>query len=364
MPPSSSSPRIDLHSDLFLRVLDHHADPALDIPWLQSGFPALRRGVVTDQVFAIWVDNEQYSGASATVRALQMLAAVRRVEAASKGSFRVVRNGAEAAAARASGVLAGWLWLESGAPIANDPALLSVFRDLGIRGMTLTWTTNLPWAGSSTDPQDPARGLAPLGREIVREMNRLRLIVDVSHTSDATAFDAIALAEFPVVASHSGCRALCDRPRNVSDDLMRAIAETGGVLGVLAVPQFLSIEWEPAWRALSGREIPAIGDADPEAPESRAARVHALRPLLEGAAQVTIERYLDHLCHAVDCVGVEHVALGSDFDGIWATPVGMESAACWPAVAEGLARRGFVADEVQRIMGGNALRVLTAGEQA
>src|SRR5690606_18080615 len=165
---------------------------------------------------------------------------------------------ADAERLNASGHIAGYLFIEGGAPIASDLALLRTFYRLGVRGMTLTWSNNLAWAGSSTDKEDAKAGLSDFGREVVQEMNRLGMVVDISHVSDQTFYDTLEITTDPVVVSHSSCRALADHPRNVTDDMLRALAKNGGVIGINALPSFLDTEWDAAWEKASNENAVAV----------------------------------------------------------------------------------------------------------
>jgi len=359
----SQIPAFDLHSDLFLRVLENDLDVTTAPPWAQASLPRLEQGGVTEQVFAIWVNEADWPAERGTARALRTLEIFHRNAARHRHRFALATTMAEADAIKASGRIASFLWLEGGGPICSELDLLHAFHRLGIRGMTLTWTTNLPWAGSGTDPHEPNLGLNDFGRRVVREMNSLGMIVDISHTSERTSFDAIETSSTPVIASHSGCRALADTPRNVSDRLLREIGNTGGVVGILAVPQFLDLRWEPDWDRAAAEHKETLAEMMRGYeqgwgnPNFRAARSALLTRRLSPEALVTLDRWLDHVVHAVSQAGVDHVALGSDFDGMWAHTVGLEHAGCWPAVAEGLARRGFSEPEIRGIMGDNARRV-------
>lgn len=368
-PPPVRPPVVDLHSDILLRVIENgvsFVDPPRDVPgWPQVTIPTLRAGGVTHQVFAVWVDETEFTGPAATTRALAMIDAFHEQAAASAGAVALATTMAQADAIVAAGGIAGILWVEGGEAIDCSLENLRAFHRRGVRGMTLTWTRNLPWAGSANDRVNPQMGLTEFGREVAREMNRLGMVIDLSHASDRTAFDVLEVSTAPVVLSHSCCRALCDRPRNASDAVMRAVAQGGGVLGVCVYPMFLSLKWEAAWdrtAAALESEIAALkqrhgGDAN--APAYRMGRRALIQSHLPAGESVTIEDYLDHIDHALAIMGPEHVALGSDFDGIWAFPACLETAADWPAVAQGLRRRGHAESVVRGVMGGNAARLLS-----
>lgn len=356
-------PVFDLHSDVLLRVLDNGVDLLNPPEWPQATIPALRAGGVQEQVLALWVDSRSTTGTAATHRALRMHDAFCRQAEIHSAHIALARTSAEARSVVERGRIAIWLWLEGGALIADDLSLLRTFHRLGARGMTLTWTNNISWAGSSTDSADPARGLSSFGREVVRELDRLRMIVDVSHVSDRTFDDALGLAQGPVIASHSGCRALCSHPRNLTDDQLRGLRDCGGVIGIVALTEYLRGDWAAGWKAAEEacrsdvEAVLATFGGDRDHPGYREARRCLLQDHLAPAARVTLDTYLDHVEHAIAVAGPHHVALGSDFDGIWAFPVGMEKPSCWPRVAQRLLDRGESEATVRAIMAGNARRV-------
>jgi membrane dipeptidase len=359
-------PVMDLHSDILLRVIDNNVDIAKPPAWVQTSIPTMREGHVTDQVFAVWVDSGKVLGLDATQRALRMIDCYWAQEKLHGDQFGLALDTRDAARLRSEGKIAVYLWLEGGAPLNNDLAMLRTFHRLGIRGMTLTWTDNLMWAGASTDKVNPAMGLSDLGKDVVREMNRLNMIVDLSHVSDQTFYDTLELMDRPVLVSHSGCRALCKHPRNVTDDMLKALAKNGGVIGINALPEYLSDDWGKAWtdaEAANKDKVEALKQQyknETSNPEYREARRVLLQSALAPEQKVTLDTFLDHIDHAAKVAGVEHVGLGADFDGIWAFPEGLEKASKWQSVTEGLRKRGYTEDQVKGIMGDNARRVFAA----
>jgi membrane dipeptidase len=235
--------------------------------------------------------------------------------------------------------------------------------------MTPVWTRSLPWAGSSGDGVGRKVGLSEFGRAVIREMNRLGMMVDVSHVSDKTFWEMLETSECPVIASHSNCRAIADVPRNLTDDMIRALAETGGVVCVVYYPGFL----EPGWkerRSRLDREIePLFREAARPFWNSRGSLMRIAvdrvreREYAKRLTPVPIARVADHIDHIVGLAGVEHVGCGSDFDGITATPAGLSSVAELPNLTAELLRRGYTADDVTKILGGNVLRVMEEVER-
>jgi membrane dipeptidase len=257
--------------------------------------------------------------------------------------------------------------LEGGHMIADDLGVLRIYAALGVRYVTLTHTVNTNWADSSGDK--PAHdGLTPFGREVVHEMNRLGMLVDVSHVSDKTFWDALATSKAPVIASHSSCRALCDAPRNLSDEMIRAIAAHGGVIAINYHVAFLS----QAYRDAAKKFAPGIEAANKKADEACGddlqcqvwAEARVSREFTRGGKlpPVPWQEIVDHVDHAVRLVGADHVGLGSDMDGS-TMPAGMEDITHLPQTTEALLERGYSAAEIQKILGLSTLRVLAQAEQ-
>jgi membrane dipeptidase len=356
-------PVFDIHSDILLRVIANQVDIGSPPEWTQVSIPTMRKGNVTNQAFAVWVNSRTLEGLEATDRALQMLDLWEAQAEKYNDEVGLATTVAEADALNADGKIAIWLWLEGGAPIADDLAILRTFYRLGVRGMTLTWMNNLSWAGSSTDPDNDEMGLTEFGVEVVKEMNRLGMIVDISHVSEATFYDTIKHSSDPIVASHSSCRALCDHPRNLTDDQLRTLAKNGGVIAICALPGYLSDTFDAEWEKTETRlreEVDALKEkyeGKTSNPLYREERRVLIQSNIPEEHLVTLDTYLDHIEHAVKIAGYEHVALGSDFDGIWNFPVGLEKPSQWQNVANGLRERGHSEEVIRAIMHDNTRRV-------
>lgn len=356
-------PVFDMHSDILLRAIDNGVDIGAPPAWTQVTIPTMREGNVRNQVLSVWVNSRGVTGMDAARRAFQMIDIYHEQAARYGDSFELALSVADARRINDSGRVAMWLWLEGGAPIADDLSLLRTFHRAGVRGMTLTWMNNLLWAGSSTDGTDSNMGLTDFGKDVVREMNRLGMVVDVSHVSEKTFFDAIELSTDPVVASHSSCKALCAHPRNLTDDQLRAIAKNGGVVGINALPSYLSDTWDKGWEEAEARvkdQIEALKAKykdDTGNPLYREERRLLLQANLAPEHTVTLDTYLDHIEHAIKVAGWEHVGLGSDFDGMWAFPTDLEKASKWQNVANGLRARGHGEEVVRAVMHDNVQRV-------
>jgi membrane dipeptidase len=267
----------------------------------------------------------------------------------------MVGNGAELDAAHQSGAIAGIAGIEGGHALEESLAKLEWFFERGLRVLTLVWNNHLSWIRScqSAASAGVPEGLAPFGREVVRRMNELGIVVDLSHAGERSFFDALEASARPVMASHSGCRTLHDHPRNLTDAQLRALARQDGVVGIVFHPGFL----DAAARAEEARvrALPAYAElahADPSAKFLAQQRV--MRSL---AAPLSAERLVEHVEHAVEVAGIDHVGLGSDYDGIERAPEGLEDARGYAVLAELLAQRGFGDTDLLKVLGGNMERV-------
>lgn len=312
----------DAHCDTPLRIMKG-ADICVRGESGHLDFPRMREGGVDAQFFAIFVYPDIENPRLAAERIIEK---TRAAVASCPDQAALARSASELGGLVQEGRLSILLGLEGGHIIQGDLNALDRFYELGVRYMTLTWSNTNEFADSSDGPRRWG-GLNPLGVQVVREMNRLGMIVDVSHVSDETFEDVMKTTSKPVIASHSSCRALQDLPRNMSDEMLRAVARNGGVVCVNFYPLFL------------GGKAPQKGE----------------RP-----GSVPLSRLLDHIEHAVRVAGVDHVGLGSDFDGIDAVPTGLEDVTRLPRVTEGLLGRGLSPEDVEKVLGGNLLRVLRA----
>jgi membrane dipeptidase len=259
------------------------------------------------------------------------------------------------------------LGVEGGHAIDTNLEVLREFYAHGVRYLTLTHNAATEWADSSND--DPRHnGLTEFGRQVIREMTRLGMLIDVSHVSDRTFYDVLGTSSAPVIASHSCCRALCDAPRNLDDAMIKALAARGGVIHITFHDSFLSQEYANASRALSSKRDSREEEAAQKFGENEA------RKMIEGQRwsdeciragelpQVSWEKIVEHIDHAVGIAGPDHVGLGSDFDGAF-MPEGMEDASQFPRITEGLFRRGYGEAEIRKILGENTLRVMAEVER-
>lgn len=346
----------DAHADTLQRALDMGHDLTVAGPGhldLARG----REGELASLVFVNWVDPsfiEQGPG-GARDRTRALLGEFHKLVRRAPELVRFAGNGEMLAACRRDGVLAGIPGIEGGHSIEEDLANLEWFFEHGVRVMTLVWNNHLSWVRSCRDgagPDVPA-GLSDFGRDVVRRMNELGMVVDLSHAGRQSFYDALETSSKPVIASHSGCTAIHDHVRNLDDEQLRALAINGGVVGVVFCTAFLDAEAEAEDARLRATdEYKAIhGENDTEQFVRQSEWMQA------NARPLPVERVIDHICHAADIAGVDHVGLGSDFDGIQRTPAGLESAACYPILANLLEKRGFTAPEIGKIMGRNMERV-------
>jgi membrane dipeptidase len=348
----------DAHADTLHRALVEGYDPGVRSPG-HGDLDRWQHGGVRVQVLAIWVD-PIYLPDHALRRALQQVDVFYRLAERYPDRVELARTADDVRRITDAGRLAVLLALEGGAVILDDPAMLRAFHRLGVTSMTLTHSATTGWADSATDTPR-WNGLNDLGRDIIREMNRIGMIVDVSHVSDDAVRDVLAVSSAPVIASHSCCRALCEMPRNLPDELLRDIAATGGVVGINFYPPFLDEAARDAMLHGAGDLLRLLNEpvhVDAALLDEVAAQRHAAFLAVDGIPPVAIGRLLDHIDHAVAVAGIDHVGLGSDFDGINAVPFGLHGADDYPRITEGLLARGYAEPDVLKILGGNFLRVL------
>jgi membrane dipeptidase len=361
-----SSLVFDAHADtpqrLFFDEFDlgrRDAEGCVDIP-------RLREGGVGAIFFALWVPVE-ITGAAGTQRARDLLAATLRQIEMHGGDLAHCTSSKAVRAARAENKIAVMLGVEGGHAIDNDLAILREFHDHGVRYMTLTHNAATEWADSSSDAPRH-NGLTDFGRQVIREMNRLGMLVDVSHVSDPTFYDVLETSRAPVIASHSCCRALCDSPRNLDDAMIKALAARSGVIHITFHTGFLSQEFAKANRALASEIASREQGVNAKFGENEARNLMELQHLSNESIragklpQVSWEKIVEHIDHAARIAGADHVGIGSDFDGAF-MPAGMEDASKFPAITEGLLGRGYGEADIRKILGENTLRVMYDAER-
>jgi membrane dipeptidase len=372
------TPLIDGHNDLpweirdrfkgDLAAVDLQADTArLPVPAgtapLMTDIPRLRAGGVGGQFWSVWIPTE-VQGFRAVQMTLEQMDLVKRMAARYPADLEMAYTAADVRRIHRMHKIASLIGIEGGHQINDSLAVLREMYDAGARYMTLTHTTNTDWADSATDA--PAHhGLTPFGMEVVREMNRLGMLVDLSHVSPETMRAALAVSAAPVIFSHSSARALVDHPRNVPDDILKSVASNGGVVMVNFAPGYVS-DARNRWDADEAAEKtrfnapPYVGLYIGQPDRAKAALsawedAHP-RPV------TTLAQVADHIDHIRQVAGVDHVGLGSDFDGIDDTPVGLDGVNRYPALLEELMRRGWSDADIAKLVGENLLRVMAAAE--
>jgi membrane dipeptidase len=351
---------VDGHSDTPQRLIfeagfdlgARHEDGSIDIP-------RMREGGLDAVFFSIWLPST-VTGPPAVKRALDLIDGVRESVRLHAQDLILATTAADIRRASGERKIAALMGIEGGHMIDDDLRVLRSYAALGARYMTLTHSRNNNWADASTDK--PAHnGLTDFGKDVVREMNRLGMIVDISHVSEKTFFDAIELSKAPVIASHSSCRAISNHARNMTDDQLQALAKNGGVMMVNYELGFLSEEYRLAGQA---PDVAAQrGEIDKKCGGNDACSIlmtgRLNHELMNSGKlpRVTSEKIIEHIDHAVKVAGVDHVGLGSDFDGA-TMPIGMEDASKLPRITDALLKKGYSEQDVAKILGGNLLRVM------
>ena len=357
LPAFSQSIGIDAHLDTIQRVFIEGVDLGKRLPNGPVDFSRLKDGGVTAPFFALWIPT-YYKGAEAVRRTLDYCDAAQKMFEEHRNEIVHALNASDIERITKAGKLAIVLTLEGGHQIGNDIAMLRVYQRLGIRAMTLTHFRNNEWADSSTDKPEHD-GLTDFGKDVVREMNRLGMLVDVSHVSDKTFYDALAVSSEPVIASHSSCRALTDMPRNMTDEMLRALAKNGGVVGIAFAPAFLNREDSAAF---AGR-VKAADTLDPKL-SGRDLDDYSAKDILKDYStglkteHASLSDVVAHIDHAVKIAGIDHVGIGSDFDGIPDVPKGLEDIGKMPDLWRALEEKGYSKVDIDKIKSGNLLRVI------
>jgi membrane dipeptidase len=361
---------IDTHADTPQRFLDENFDIGQNTPVSDGHIDLgkIRQGNLGAEFFSIWVEPEfkgRYAG-----RAMDLIDSVYRQAARHPDKMTMAFTAEDIVRAHQQHKFAALMGIEGGHAIENDVRLLRDFYRLGVRYMTLTWSNTNDWADSSGDLQDPNvkhhNGMTDFGKDVVREMNRLGMIVDVSHVSDATFYQALLVSQAPVIASHSSSRELTNHPRNMTDDMLRAVHNNGGVVMVNFYSAFIDDNYR---KASSDPEKIRQRDAEVEAfkkahahPDGTPVTYNEYAPLeKKWAAQFPrppLKSLIDHIDHIARVAGIDHVGLGSDFDGVTSLPEGIDSAADLPKITHALVQRGYTREQIHKILGGNFLRVM------
>jgi membrane dipeptidase len=370
------SPAAALHERLF--TIDTHIDTPtarlmsdgwdlaaahdVAVDGSQCDLPRMRTGGIDALVFAVYSAQGARTPdgfAAAQARALQVFERTREVIDRHAGACGLALTGADAVRLKLEGRRALYLSIENSYPLGLDAGNVATFHALGMRMLGLTHMMNNDLADSSTDPRGPEwNGLSPFGRAVVAECNRLRVVVDASHASDAALRDLLAVSKAPVILSHSGCRAVCDHPRNIGDDLLRALAAQGGVIQINALPVAVVPMREDGRTAATAAMLMRVKDQvlTPEVKAWMGAEWDRLEKDFPPPV-ATMDDYVRHIEHAVNVAGIEHVGIGCDFDGGGGFP-GLNSVADYPAITAALLARGWSESALAKLWGGNTFRLL------
>ncbi|SFS50439.1 dipeptidase [Brevundimonas viscosa] len=361
------TPLIDGHNDLPWALRQGHgSDPhAVDLTTnlhastdLHTDIPRLRAGGVGGQFWSVYVPAslEPVEAAKATFEQIDV---VRRMVAAHPEAFELATTADDIARIHRRGRIASLMGIEGGYSIDDSLGLLREFHQAGVRYMTLTHSTTTTWADSATDAPKWG-GLSPFGEQVVKEMNRLGMMVDLSHVSEETMLDAMRVSEAPVIFSHSSARAVTGHPRNVPDSVLRMMAEDGGVVMVTFVPGFVN-ELVRAWGAARSAEQARLQSLNPGDPAAVSAGLQAWTAA-NPAPRASIDDVAAHIQHVRDVAGVDHVGLGGDFDGVGSLPDGLEGVDAYPRLLAALMRNGWSEADIRKLAGENVLRVMRAVE--
>lgn len=318
----------------------------------------LRKGRVGAQFWSVYVPSNT-NEAQAVQQTLEQIDVMKRLVARYPNDMMLAANSAELEKGMKAGKIAGMLGMEGGQSIGSSLAVLRDMYELGARYMTLTHSRNTPWGDSATDAPQHG-GLTDFGRQVVREMNRIGMIVDLSHVSEATMKDALATSKAPVMFSHSGVRAVNDHPRNVPDSVLPLVKANGGIVMVVLLPAFLDADVRAQGLARTAEQarLKALYPGDPAAATKALAAWDKANPV----PTTTIAKVADHIDHIRKLAGIDHIGLGGDYDGMDSAPVGMEDVSGYPALFVELAKRGYSQADLEKIASGNMLRVLKAAE--
>jgi len=356
---------VDTHDDTTQRFLDGDFDLGARSATGSIDIPRMKEGGLGAIFFSIWIPSK-ITGPVAVKHAVDQIDAVREQVRQHPHEIVLVTTAGEIREARKQGKIAALMGVEGGHMIASDLGVLRSYAALGVRYMTLTHGGNDEWADSSTDTA-VHNGLTDFGKDVVREMNRLGVMVDISHVSDKTFYDALSVSKAPLIASHSSCRALCDAKRNMTDQMIKDLAAKDGVIQINYHVGFLSEEF------MNADKNPEITKAISDEVQKRCGNKEGCQ-LIEGdritreyvqqgkLPRVDYTKIIEHIDHAVKLVGAEHVGLGSDFDGA-NMPFGMEDATKLPQITEALLRKGYSEEDVRKILGENTLRVMAEVER-
>ncbi len=356
---------VDMHADTTQRLVDENVDLGQRLSNGHLDAVRAKEGGLDAQFFSIWVEPDLFGGggARAMKRADIQIEAVRELTNKHPETWALATTAADIRTAAAAGKIAALMGLEGGYAIDEKLENVERYYRMGVRYMSPAWSVSTSWAGSSGDEIGKTRGLNDFGKQVIREMNRLGMMVDVSHLSDKAFWDIVNTSTKPVIATHSGCRAITNVPRNLTDDMIKALAKTGGVVNVIFYPEHVEPGYSEKKKKVDAEIAPQVQRAS-EAESGDVAhkkiardRVRA-QEYLKRLPPVSVSRIVDHIDHIVKLVGIDHVGIGSDFDGVQVVPADLSSVADLPNLTKELLRRGYSEADIDKILGGNMLRVM------
>ena len=361
---------VDMHADTTQRLVDEDVDLAQRLPDGHFDAVRAREGGLDAQFFSIWVEPELFGGGGerAVKRADVQIEAVRNLTTKHPETWELATTAADVRRIAASGKIAALMGMEGGYAIDEKIENVGRYYQMGVRYLSPAWSVSTSWAGSSGDEAGKTRGLNDFGKQVIREMNRLGMMVDVSHLSDRAFWDIVNTSTRPVIATHSGCRAIADVPRNLTDDMIVALAKTGGVINVIFYPEHIEPGYSEKKKKVDAEIAPQVQRASEaengDAAHKKLARDRVRREeFLKRLPPVSVARIVDHIDHVVKLVGIDHVGIGSDFDGVQVVPADLKSVADLPNLTTELLRRGYSESDIDKILGGNMLRVMEEVEK-
>jgi membrane dipeptidase len=365
---------VDLHNDVTTRMIDENGfDLALSNEDGHTDLPRMIAGGIDAQFLAVWVDPWVFPGDQGWSRALAKIDVIHDFVGKNLDHVELATGADQLRQIAAEGRIAILIGVEGGhalGDVITEELAIERLRQLhqkGVRYLTITWSNSNVFAGSSGDDAGKNSGLTDLGRALIVEMNDLGMLVDVSHVSDRAFIDIVKASRLPVIASHSSMRSLANHPRNMTDEMLRALADNDGLVAINFSSGFLDEEWKSRMNELLDREKDAMDQLGESIDDELEASWAVWRREIELAAtirpRVPLSRLIDHMEHALRVAGPEHVGLGSDFDGVQAVPEGMDDVAHLPAITRALLDRGFSEGDVLKLLGDNFLRVLEENEK-
>ena len=357
---------VDTHNDVTTPMTNDDYDLSGTPPApYRTSIESMKRGGLTAQFFSLYIRPWYVAHGGSTRRTLDMIDSVYRAVERHPGDLMLATSAADIRRAKQQKKIAALMGIEGGHAIENSLATLRQFHRLGVRYMTLTWNNTNDWADAGRG-EKKHHGLSPFGEEVVREMNRLGMLVDVSHVSDETMSDALDISKAPIIASHSSARALSNVPRNIPDDLLRRIAKNGGVVQVNFYSVFVDAATVTPQNEERNRRLKAQQDLldakyknDPERLAEEGDKLDASSPL----PPLPISKLIDHFDHIVKVAGIDHVGLGPDFDGAVDMPQGAEDVSMLPNITYELLKRGYSEQDIRKVLGENLLRVFAEAER-